>query len=1152
MADTLIDNTFSTNGAFKAFDGKDISKTPLVEANLVALQNYIDTKNTLLPGMIGVALDTNKLYILNTKGTPPSTPHSWEEFTGGSESRNIVWDGAIPFSTFYADNSIPSLSYAITVILSGYGHTIDNKGSQYVGMHYVVFTSYDDIRVIGIAQDATLDNMPSLLFNVTLESQSTAYICANLTSQVFMGYHCYLQCNSMVINAKFIDQSGAGSSLSLNMYNARINSGNVITLESGGNLSINMYNNSYINPQSVYGSSGNIYLNYDNSSNITYRSNFTNYTGNIFFTFFNDANSLKNNTAVIWDSSVLFSDFYLAQNISTLSNVLTVFLKGTGHTINNKGSIYANMDKISFVSGGIQKTINVAQNVTFNSYPILINGINLRSQSTLGVITNPTSQIKIGTDCVLSIDTGARFVNLTGASSYSCVLNGGSISGSRVLDLAGTSTLTLTLMNKSTLDALSVYGIAGTTLNIAYSADSTVPERAAFVNFLGTINYVQLDSISKIAGGSLQLPTLSDIVNRTLPVFVGQLAVDQSTGNLYRYVTINNPPTTPHVVAQIDSGGGNLSGSLTANKIPVATGTNTLSDSKITQDLTQDTNTTTELKIESPADSNKWLKFLVKAFTNVGRIFTNLTSLEFWVGSIKAATLDAAGNLTVIGNVTAANLSGTNTGDQIIPSHNALSGVGTTGPAEHYGHIPYATLPNGTAAITQPIGSNSIDVATTAYVDRVAPTANEKSALDGANSPTAANPFLTVNDGINSTNALKQTIGQLPGAGNSFYFDTAVIKALSTENEIELKTLTETPSGTTELTLSCYATSVNSPLLLGAFLASVNTNNYYGISAGVSSGKIWTSASDLSGTTEIVQNIMRRTLCNGTVTMTGSGTTRTVTASQSIFFSGDGNADKTLASYLYTPKGIYQISSYTSPTSVTIIVPSTYANETNVTVTRIVYVYKYTSGNILTTTTQEKTFFSDPNSEFTPATSVNWNPVDQVAIFLWAKTTVVSTTRIDLVINGNTRYSHLEIPKLIQIKSISRSIEPSVNYETYRRGRPISGTGNYNFGFTAPEDLKKLLSAHLLGYPSSGAAAPDAVISTSVGFNNNYGEAANLFTASELNIRYDLTNFNTKRFHLPFTNNLSNIRAGAEGGVNVNHISVGGTITYTALQFIYT
>lgn len=488
--------------------------------------------------------------------------------------------------------------------------------------------------------------------------------------------------------------------------------------------------------------------------------------------------------------------------------------------------------------------------------------------------------------------------------------------------------------------------------------------------------------------------------------------------------------------------GGNLSGTLTSGKIPVATGTNTLGDSALTQ---------------------------------------------------------SSGNVSCSGQLTGSNLSGTNTGDQDLTN---------------------------------------------------LPTTNQKAAMTNANSPQASNPFLTAADGTNNSTAINQTIGQLPGIENRFYFDSSIIRGSSLQNDIELKALTETPSGLSELTLSCYATSTNSPLFLGAFLASTE-NNYFGIYAGVTVGKIWTAASDLTGTTEILQNVMRRTPCEGTVTMTGSGTSRTVTASSPIFFAGDGNADKTLATYLYTPVGLYQITACTPPFTATIEVPTAYVNETSVAVTRIVYVYSLTSGNILTTTIQEKTYFSNSNPEYSPNNSVNWAPTDQVVIFLWGKTTVVSFNKIDILINGQSRYSHLEIPGLIPIKSSFEYATISVSTYDNRVGNAYATAGDYNF--YVPDDAKQIIGAYLVFFsPASGGATGSGKnIDLTTYYTVTGNGSTQEYTASDTATTYTITGPDTIN-NISFLSLIANAKYGTNGTLHVaSSAGIGGAIVVLGLKIFY-
>jgi hypothetical protein len=90
----------------------------------------------------------------------------------------------------------------------------------------------------------------------------------------------------------------------------------------------------------------------------------------------------------------------------------------------------------------------------------------------------------------------------------------------------------------------------------------------------------------------------------------------------------------------------------------------------------------------------------------------------------------------------------------------------------------------------------------------------------------------------------------------------------------------------------------------------------------------------------------------GTVTTTGTGTSRTATASAGTPFAVTeivASATNTLASYLQTPQGLYQITARTSDTVVTITTLSTYANESAVAGT--VWKLLFTSGQTATLTT---------------------------------------------------------------------------------------------------------------------------------------------------------------------------------------------------------
>jgi len=105
------------------------------------------------------------------------------------------------------------------------------------------------------------------------------------------------------------------------------------------------------------------------------------------------------------------------------------------------------------------------------------------------------------------------------------------------------------------------------------------------------------------------------------------------------------------------------------------------------------------------------------------------------------------------------------------------------------------------------------------------------------------------------------------------------------------------------------------------------------IDAGLWKFSFYVGVSSSVGVTSLSSNIMRVRPGTGTVSVTGTGTSRTATASTGTPFATaaiDASANVIDASWLRTPKGIYQITARTSDTEVTIATPTGYGNESTV------------------------------------------------------------------------------------------------------------------------------------------------------------------------------------------------------------------------------
>ena len=168
------------------------------------------------------------------------------------------------------------------------------------------------------------------------------------------------------------------------------------------------------------------------------------------------------------------------------------------------------------------------------------------------------------------------------------------------------------------------------------------------------------------------------------------------------------------------------------------------------------------------------------------------------------------------------------------------------------------------------------------------------------------------------------------GVGVSFYLADPTITATGANNDNEIITMQNFPGTAGEQTVSKAIN--NTTDIIAAFeTAALNRT---AIDAGNWSFINHVYVDTSSGTTTIANYIYKAVpFVTGTVTITGSGTSRTATASAGTPFATadiDASATNTVASFLQTPQGLYQITARSSDTVVTITTPTTYTNESAV------------------------------------------------------------------------------------------------------------------------------------------------------------------------------------------------------------------------------
>ncbi|MBF0401961.1 MAG: hypothetical protein HQL90_14500 [Magnetococcales bacterium] len=162
-----------------------------------------------------------------------------------------------------------------------------------------------------------------------------------------------------------------------------------------------------------------------------------------------------------------------------------------------------------------------------------------------------------------------------------------------------------------------------------------------------------------------------------------------------------------------------------------------------------------------------------------------------------------------------------------------------------------------------------------------------------------------------------------PGAAGSecFYCASPTLLAKSAENGFPILSLASAPVTTGELELS-VTLSPDSSVILAAWKSTAALNRS-SLPGGIWTPLIFCGTDNATGVTWDTRSVAEIVGSGAiTLTTTGSGTSRTVTASASFFSSGDAATN-----WLETPKGLYPITAYSSPTVVTIAVPVGYSNE---------------------------------------------------------------------------------------------------------------------------------------------------------------------------------------------------------------------------------
>ena len=379
-------------------------------------------------------------------------------------------------------------------------------------------------------------------------------------------------------------------------------------------------------------------------------------------------------------------------------------------------------------------------------------------------------------------------------------------------------------------------------------------------------------------------------------------------------------------------------------------------------------------------------------FPTVALAQANATVTANAIGmTAEAIANGSTGCVVVRGTVSGLNTSGLTPGATLYLSPTVAGGITNTQPMD-----PTQFIVNLGYAIVQDPSVGTI------YIQSILHT-RLSDLLDVSIASPSVGQMLTYN-GAQWVNGPAATASAGPGV--EFFSSTPNLIPAGTNNALPVNSLSKTPTTTAEQTASGTANSNTVAAVAWLYNAALNRTQ---IDGGNWDFELWAAVSSANGNkvttiSRYVYTVMPYTSI--TVTTSGTGTSRTATASSGTPFSVANvtpSATNTTASYLQTPQGLYQITGYTADNIVTILVPSTYANESSVAFSTWYNLFGITTAPITQTgTNYELMSTSTTQTSFATSTSAQLGMIG----FVTSNSTVTAT----VTYNGTARNSYVASP----------------------------------------------------------------------------------------------------------------------------------------------
>lgn len=240
------------------------------------------------------------------------------------------------------------------------------------------------------------------------------------------------------------------------------------------------------------------------------------------------------------------------------------------------------------------------------------------------------------------------------------------------------------------------------------------------------------------------------------------------------------------------------------------------------------------------------------------------------------------------------------------------------------------------------------------------------------------------------------------GPGVIFYLDsTKVIPAGIGPQTKSMETLSKTPTAGGEVDETQVVN--NNTLLIDQYMYNANIG-IVSIDAGEWIFDTYTYVDDATNISELIVSVYKIVAGVGTITITGTGTSRTATVvGGTPFIAGDSNADLILTSRIITPHAVLVVTAFTSDTVLTVECLATYTNEAGVAYSVDRYLFQSSTGEINNLTVVLK-------EHITVQPAFATNTTDKLVTRYFAKTNNVGNITVHLVHNGTTHYTHFHTP----------------------------------------------------------------------------------------------------------------------------------------------